>query len=95
MATVFKRSGNKAKGHWYASWTGHSGKRSTEQLQSAIENTPVTRYRTSQDRGIAEGVLSRFVHGHVGLSIRSIDTLMEYLDLELVPHNKNRTKRGR
>ncbi len=30
MATVFKRSGNKAKGHWYASWTGHSGKRSTK-----------------------------------------------------------------
>jgi len=30
MATVFKRGGNKAKGHWYASWTGHSGKRSTK-----------------------------------------------------------------
>jgi len=30
MATVFKRGGNKAKGHWYASWTDHNGKRSTK-----------------------------------------------------------------
>ena len=60
----------------------------SEQLRSAIERAPVTRYRISQDTGIAEGVLSRFVHGHVGLSIQSIDTLVEYLGLELVPRKR-------
>jgi len=66
----------------------------SDQLRNAIEQAPVTRYRVSQDTGISEGVLSRFVHGHVGLSVQSIDTLVEYLDLELVPHSK-RTMKGR
>ena len=30
MATVFKRGGKKAKGHWYASWTDYNGKRATK-----------------------------------------------------------------
>ena len=57
----------------------------SEQLRSAIERTPVTRYRISQETGIAEGVLSRFVHGHVGLSLDTVDMLVRYLDLELAP----------
>ena len=63
----------------------------TEQLREAIEKTPVTRYRISQDTGIAEGVLSRFVRGQVGLSVASINTLVEYLNLELV----QRKRKGR
>ena len=57
----------------------------SEQLRSAIECAPVTRYRISQDTGIAEGILSRFVHGHVGLSLDTVDMLVRYLDLELAP----------
>lgn len=30
MATVFKRGGKKAKGHYYASWTDHNGRRQTK-----------------------------------------------------------------
>lgn len=30
MASVFKRSGKKSKGFWYASWTDHDGSRKTK-----------------------------------------------------------------
>ena len=62
----------------------------TEQLQAAIKDAPVTRYRISQDTGIAEGPLSRFVNGKAGLSLETINTLIEYLNLELTPRKKKR-----
>ncbi len=56
----------------------------TDAIRAAIEEWPTSRYQISQETGISESLLSRFVHGTRGLSTESVDTLCEYLDLELV-----------
>ena len=56
----------------------------SDQIRSAIESSGVTRYRISKETGIAESVLSRFMHGHAGLQMDTLDTLGEYLKLEIV-----------
>ena len=65
----------------------------TDQLRAAILNADVTRYRISQDTGIGESVLSRFVNGHAGLSLKALDTLGKYLELELVAMKTSRRNR--
>ena len=55
----------------------------TEQLQSAIVRSHLSRYRISLETGIPQGQLSRFVYGKGGLSIRSIDRLCACLALVL------------
>ena len=57
----------------------------TEQLQSAITESHLSRYRISLETGIPQGQLSRFVNGKGGLSIRSIDRICSLLDLRLQP----------
>ncbi len=54
------------------------------QLRAAILAAPVSRYRIAKDTGINQSMLSRFVRGERGLDGSSIDTLAEYLRLELV-----------
>jgi hypothetical protein len=61
-----------------------------ERLKEAIENSRVTRYRISQETGIEESALSRFMSGKRGLSMESIDQLLEYLNLEVVEKSKRR-----
>ena len=39
MASVFKRGGKKSKGFWYASWTGHNGKRVTKCTRTTDKST--------------------------------------------------------
>ena len=55
----------------------------SEQLRDAIRCAGVSRYRISQETGITEAALSRFVNGHAGLSLDSIDTLGIYLELDI------------
>ena len=69
---------------------GITPKKLSDQLRAAILAAPVTRYRISQDTGVNEGQLSRFVHRHVGLSLETVDVLVEYLDLELKPRQRKR-----
>lgn len=57
----------------------------SDQLRRAIETCGHTRYRISQETGISEAVLSRFVNSRVGLSMDTIDTLIDHLNLRLVP----------
>ncbi|MCA9099834.1 MAG: helix-turn-helix transcriptional regulator [Planctomycetales bacterium] len=64
----------------------------TEQLRQAIREAPVTRYQIWQDTGIGQPLLSKFLSGDCGLSLETVDTLTEYLGLELKP-TKKRTRR--
>ena len=62
----------------------------SHQLIDAIESSSMTRYRISQETGISEGQLSRFVHGQANLSLTSIDLLGEVLELEVKSRRKKR-----
>ena len=62
----------------------------TDQLRQAILDSGMTRYRISQEAGIAESVLSRFVHQKQGLTSDSIDRLMDFLGLEIRPRRRKR-----
>ena len=57
----------------------------SEQLIEAIESSEMTRYRISQETGIAQSTLSEFVNGNRWLSLQNIDLVCELLDLELKP----------
>ena len=56
----------------------------SEQLRAAIEDSGETRYAIAKATGIDQSVLSRFVNGERGLSLDAIDTLGDYLKLEIV-----------
>jgi hypothetical protein len=62
----------------------------SDQLRRAILDSGMTRYRISQESGIAESVLSRFVHQKQGLTSDSIDRLMDFLGLEIRPRRKRK-----
>lgn len=57
----------------------------SEQLIEAIESSELSRYRISQETGIAQSTLSEFVNGNRWLSLQNIDIVCELLDLELKP----------
>lgn len=69
-------------------------KRLTEQVRQAIETCGKTRYQISQDTGIDQATLCRFMGGKGGLSNPILDTLGEYLGLRIVV-DKPRAKIGR
>ena len=62
----------------------------SEQLRRAILDCEVSRYAISRKTGVAESVLSRFVRGEQGLSSGSIDSLMEFLGLEVRPRRRRK-----
>ena len=53
------------------------------QLRHAIDGCGKSRYVISQDTGIDQATLSRFMNGKGGLSIPILDTLADYLDLDI------------
>jgi hypothetical protein len=55
----------------------------TEQIRQAIDTCGKTRYQISQDTGIDQATLCRFMGHKGGLSNPILDTLGEYLDLEI------------
>ena len=71
---------------------GKKRQKVSDQIRAAIDAAGVTRYRISKDTGISESMLSRFMGGSRGLSMEALDTLGEYLDLEVV---RRETRKGR
>lgn len=55
----------------------------SEQVRQAIDTCGKTRYQISKDTGIDQATLCRFMGGKGGLSIPVLDTLGEYLKLEI------------
>jgi hypothetical protein len=65
-----------------------------DQLRRAIERSGKTRYRISQESGISQAVLSRFVNRQRELSLANVDALCKALGLRTVikPKNERPTK---
>jgi len=61
-------------------------------LRQAIEESGMTRSRISQETGVDESVLSRFMAG-ANLTMRHADTLAEFLGLELRRKGRSKTRR--
>ncbi len=55
----------------------------TEQLRKAIRDSGMTRYAISVQTGIAQSTLCKFVQGERGMSLDSVDRLMDCLGLEI------------
>jgi DNA transposition AAA+ family ATPase len=66
----------------------------TEQVRQAIETCGKTRYQISQDTGIDQATLCRFMGGKGGLSNPILDTLGEYLGLRIVTDKPSKKKGG-
>jgi predicted transcriptional regulator len=60
----------------------------TELILQAMESSGQTRYRIAKETGLSQAALSRFVHGERGLSLQSLETLLNYLGLEVRPKGK-------
>jgi transcriptional regulator with XRE-family HTH domain len=66
-----------------------------DELRRAIERSGKSRYRIAQESGVAEAVLSRFVHGERDLRLDTADKLCAALGLRVViePKGKRRAKK--
>ena len=65
----------------------------TCQIQEAVKLSGMTRYRICKILGISESTMSRFMANKGGLSMRTLDALVELLDLEIIFHKGKKTKR--
>lgn len=61
----------------------------TEQIRQAILDCGESRYSISKQTEISEPVLSRFVSGERGMSLKALDKLCEHLKLEVRKRGKN------
>ena len=66
----------------------------SEQVRQAIDTCGKSRYQISQDTGIDQATLSRFMNGKRGLSIPILDCLGEYLGLEITVRGAPRQSGG-
>ena len=62
----------------------------SEQLKEAIRTSELSRYEISQRTGIDQGSLANFLKGYRGLSMRSLDLLMDVLELEIRPRQERK-----
>ncbi len=57
--------------------------RLSDQIRQAVATCGQTRYAISKATGISEATLSRFVNGERGLPMTTLDTLTDYLELNI------------
>ncbi|MCY2952644.1 MAG: helix-turn-helix transcriptional regulator [Planctomycetota bacterium] len=66
----------------------------SERLRTAILDATENRRRIVQGSGVSESILSRFVRGEQGITLKTADVLAAYLGLDLLPtpveHGRNR-----
>jgi transcriptional regulator with XRE-family HTH domain len=55
----------------------------SDQVRVEMDRSGLSRYRIAKDTGIDESRLTGFYHGFRRLSVDKLDTLCEYLDLEI------------
>ncbi|MSU78419.1 MAG: XRE family transcriptional regulator [Gemmataceae bacterium] len=55
----------------------------SDQLRQAIDTCGETRYAIAKATSIAEATLSRFMSGERGLPMKTLDTLADYLELDI------------
>lgn len=59
-----------------------------DKLRDAIQASPKSRYRLSQETGVEQSQLSRFMAGTRGLGAESIEKLAEALGYEIIIRKK-------
>ena len=69
-------------------------KKMSDQLRMAVDASEMTRYRIALEADLDHATLSRFMNGKGGLSVDSMDRLVEVLGLDLVAKRRP-TKKGR
>ncbi len=52
-----------------------------DELRKAIDSSRKTRYRISKETGISESHLAQFMKGNLGLSVESIEKILDSLGL--------------
>jgi hypothetical protein len=62
----------------------------SDNLRQAVRDSELTRYAISVRTGIDQGTLCRFIRGERGMSLDSVDKLMECLELEIRPRRRKR-----
>jgi predicted transcriptional regulator len=60
----------------------------TDQLRQAIRDSEMSRYAISKKTGIAQSTLCKFLQGDRGLSLESVDKLVDALGLEIKPRRR-------
>lgn len=55
----------------------------SEQIRQAVLTCGQTRYAIAKATGISQATLSRFVNGERGLPMTTLDTLADYLNLNI------------
>ena len=63
--------------------TKHERQALTDQVLRAVNDSPLSRYAICKAAGIDQAVMSRFMAGKAGLSLKSLDALADALGLEL------------
>ena len=64
----------------------------TDQIRRAIAACGVSRYRLWKETGIDQAVLSRFMAGKAGMTLKSLDVLAAALNLRIVVGKPKRKK---
>ena len=64
-----------------------------EQIREAIRTSGITRYRLWIETGLDQALLARFMLGKSGLSVESIEKLVDVLGLEIIVQPKTTKKR--
>jgi hypothetical protein len=65
-----------------------------ELIQRAIRDCGKSRYRLSQETGIDQAVLCRFLQGKSSLTLGSVDRVLDAMNLEVVIRPRGTTKGG-
>lgn len=66
----------------------------SDQLRDAVRKCGKTRYRISQETGIPQSTLSRFVNLGHGLTLDNVDLLCECIGVSLTGPNRKKVRRG-
>ena len=66
-----------------------------DEIRKAIRQSETSRYSIAKTTGIPESQLSRLMAGQSGLSINSLERLVDHLGLEIVILPKQRRKRSK
>ncbi|MGD9853941.1 MAG: helix-turn-helix domain-containing protein [Planctomycetaceae bacterium] len=63
-----------------------------DEIRRAIEKSGYSRYSIWKATGIDQGQLSKLMAGEAGLSLASLERLLDFLNLELVIRPKRKQK---